>query len=327
MIPLEEKSCFILAGIPYWEGFKSFDTPILLWYDTKTDLHGEIQYPVINEEVRIVNPKMLIINNRIVALITDKSQSCIKSYILESDESWSKGFTIGPNEFLCKEVVGAQYNGVILCWNLYEGKELFDVANNVSHPVPYVERFSPVWSQTLTYEETLIGVDSGAMLLTEENLKYRVTNGSRKSKCPSLENIYKDLLCRRDAIIKALTTDLDYFRSCLNAEVADHCLYGFTDGHWEVKVPDDQFGLGFPHPKPVTYLDRHLKNDNNWLAHVSFQSESWLYSIARYYIAELGLDAEERDKLWSMLLVLPPIDEVTGFAIQLSEEDEKIDFA
>lgn len=77
----------------------------------------------------------------------------------------------------------------------------------------------------------------------------------------------------------------------------------------------------------MTYLDRHLKNDNNWLAHVSVPSESWLYSIALYYIAELGLDAEERDKLWSMLLVLPPIDEVTGFAIQPSEEDEEIDFA
>lgn len=80
---------------------------------------------------------------------------------------------------------------------------------------------------------------------------------------------------------------------CEKTEVAYHCLYGFTDEHWEVKVPDDQFVLGFPHPKPVTYLDRHLKGENNWLAHVSLQSESWLYSIAHYYIAELGIDAKD----------------------------------
>ncbi|KAK1369792.1 hypothetical protein POM88_035884 [Heracleum sosnowskyi] len=322
-LPLKEHNTFIIDGIPYWEGTNNMDEWFLLWYDVKNDIHGEIPYPII-DELSHFNVCMLSIHDVIVAMITDKSQKCIKSYYLEVDGSWSRGFSVGPYDFLHKGVSGAKYNGGgILCWNLYGGKAFYDTSKNVSLDVPDLERFSPEWSQAVAYEETFRGVGSGAMLFTEENLK------CWKYRCPSLENIYKDLVCRRDAIIKALTKDLDKFRCCLNADLAQHCLYGFTDEHWEVKVPDDQFGLGFPHPKPVTYLDRHLKDENIWLAHVSLQSESWLYSIADYYIAELGLAAEERDKLWSMLLLLPPINKATGFAqIQPIEDDEEyIDFA
>ncbi|KAL1816492.1 hypothetical protein ACET3Z_019066 [Daucus carota] len=136
------------------------------------------------------------------------------SYNLEADGSWSKGFTVGPFHFFFSQKVYAAVSngGMILCSNLYNGIEFLDVVNNVLVPVSEPETFAADWLQAIPYRETLVGFGPGTLVLSEENLVRMA--GSSKS---LVEDIYNDLVSRRNALIKALTKDLDQFHSCLDA--------------------------------------------------------------------------------------------------------------
>lgn len=133
--------------------------------------------------------------------------------------------------------------------------------------------------------------------------------------------MFEELVSRREGIIRALTTDLENFYCCVSGDEKE-CLYGFTDGHWEVKLPDEQLGLGFPHPRPFFPPSRPYKKNNDWLSLVCALSEEWLIAIVFYYVREFKLSSEERDAILNMYNGLQSLNEATGFYLQPPEDDE-----
>ncbi|CAN6355427.1 unnamed protein product [Urochloa humidicola] len=96
------------------------------------------------------------------------------------------------------------------------------------------------------------------------------------------------------------------FRKC-NPRMEPLCLYGNTDGSWEV-LPRKLFApSGLPEPKLGINMVRDKMRRLKWLQHISGHSDAWLIGISFFHAA--NLEARERQRLFSMISMLPTVQE------------------
>ncbi|GAA0163382.1 DNA metabolism protein [Lithospermum erythrorhizon] len=131
----------------------------------------------------------------------------------------------------------------------------------------------------------------------------------------TVEQIFKDFKARRNAIIKALTTDVDEFYQQCDPERENLCLYGHPDEQWEVTVPAEEVPAELPEPVLGINFARDGMREKEWLALVAVHSDTWLLSVAFYIGARFGIDKADRKRLFNLIHDLPTIFEVvTGAA-------------
>lgn len=155
--PEKHHCSFILGGVPYWEADKSqLGDPVasvLLWCDGEH--YGEVPYPVVEDVESIV--AIVTIDEQIVALSLNRQRRRLQSYFLEPNGAWSKRFVLGPFDYFSQQVKDAKSVGsLVLC--LRHGRNgFFNPDLNCALRLPAIENFSPVWSDSCAYEETLVG--------------------------------------------------------------------------------------------------------------------------------------------------------------------------
>ncbi|CAN6328509.1 unnamed protein product, partial [Urochloa humidicola] len=96
------------------------------------------------------------------------------------------------------------------------------------------------------------------------------------------------------------------FRKC-NPRMEPLCLYGNTDGSWEVLPPKLFAPSGLPEPKLGINMVRDKMRHLKWLQHISGHSDAWLIRISFFHAA--NLEARERQRLFSMISMLPTVQE------------------
>ncbi|XP_004963826.1 PHD finger protein ALFIN-LIKE 3 [Setaria italica] len=131
---------------------------------------------------------------------------------------------------------------------------------------------------------------------------------SRPRYSGTVERTFRDFTIRRAALIRAVTQDEKVlFRKC-NPRMESLCLYGNTDGNWEV-LPPKLFApsSGQPEPKLGINLVRDKMRRLKWLQHISEHSDAWLIRISFFLAA--NLEARERQRLFTMISSLPTVQE------------------
>ncbi|OWM63348.1 PHD finger protein ALFIN-LIKE 9-like [Punica granatum] len=138
--------------------------------------------------------------------------------------------------------------------------------------------------------------------------------GRRTENCePSkVVKVFNDLKGRRAALIKALTTDVaDFYKQC-DPDKEDQALYGFPDGHWEVKVPEEELPPKLPEPTIAINVSKDDMLSQEWLCHVAANSDAWLLSVMSYCSASLKFSKDDRRQLFNMINDLPTVLEVVS---------------
>ncbi|XP_051114322.1 PHD finger protein ALFIN-LIKE 4-like [Andrographis paniculata] len=136
------------------------------------------------------------------------------------------------------------------------------------------------------------------------------------------EDIFKDYMGRRNALIKALTTDVEeFFRKC-DPEKENLCLYGFPNEQWEVNLPAEEVPSELPEPVLGINFARDGMEVKDWLALVAVHSDVWLLSVAFYYGARFGFDKADRKRLFNMINDLPTIFEVVSGVAKKQVKDK-----
>ncbi|CAL4907806.1 unnamed protein product [Urochloa decumbens] len=133
---------------------------------------------------------------------------------------------------------------------------------------------------------------------------------SRPRYSGTVERTFRQFTYRRVALIRAVTQDEKVlFRKC-NPRMEPLCLYGNTNGSWEVLPPKLFAPSGQPEPKLGVNLVRDKMRCLNWLQYISSQSHSdaWLIRISFFHAADL--EARERQRLFTMISMLPTILEM-----------------
>ncbi|KAL0333725.1 UNVERIFIED_CONTAM: PHD finger protein ALFIN-LIKE 5 [Sesamum angustifolium] len=64
----------------------------------------------------------------------------------------------------------------------------------------------------------------------------------------TVEEVFRDFKGRRNALIKALTTDVEEFFQQCDPEKENLCLYGFPNEQWEVNLPAEEVPPELPEP-------------------------------------------------------------------------------
>nr|AFK38161.1 unknown [Lotus japonicus] len=126
----------------------------------------------------------------------------------------------------------------------------------------------------------------------------------------TVEEIFKDFMGRRAAMIKALTTDVQEFYQLCNPEKENLCLYGFPNEQWEVNLPAEEVPPELPEPALGINFARDGMQDKDWLSLVAVHSDAWLLSVAFFYGARFGFDKATRKRLYALINDLPTIFEV-----------------
>ncbi|CAA0836817.1 PHD finger protein ALFIN-LIKE 5 [Striga hermonthica] len=130
----------------------------------------------------------------------------------------------------------------------------------------------------------------------------------------TVEEVFRDFKGRRNALIKALTTEKENL-----------CLYGFPDEHWEVNLPAEEVPPELPEPALGINFARDGMQEKDWLALVAVHSDAWLLSVAFYFGARFGFDKADRKRLFNMVNDLPTIFEVvTGAAKKQVKEKSSV---
>ncbi|CAL5094592.1 unnamed protein product [Urochloa decumbens] len=123
----------------------------------------------------------------------------------------------------------------------------------------------------------------------------------------TVERTFRQFTYRRVALIRAVTQDEKVlFRKC-NPRMEPLCLYGNTNGSWEVLPPKLFAPSGQPEPKLGINLVREKMRRLNWLQYISGHSDAWLIRISFFHAADL--EARERQRLFSMISMLPTVQE------------------
>ncbi|GAA0158598.1 hypothetical protein Leryth_009153 [Lithospermum erythrorhizon] len=129
----------------------------------------------------------------------------------------------------------------------------------------------------------------------------------------TVEEVFRDFKGRRNAFIKALTTDVEEFYQLCDPEKENLCLYGFPNEQWEVNLPAEEVPPELPEPILGINFARDGMQEKEWLSLVAASSDSWLLSIAFYFGARFHFDQVERKRLFNMINDLPTVFElVTG---------------
>ncbi|RDX79877.1 PHD finger protein ALFIN-LIKE 1, partial [Mucuna pruriens] len=142
----------------------------------------------------------------------------------------------------------------------------------------------------------------------------------------SVEEIFKDYSGRRNALIRALTDDVDEFYNLCDPDKENLCLYGHMNEVWEVTLPVEEVPPELPEPVLGINFARDGMNRKDWISLVAVHSDSWLLSVAFYLGARLNhiesicwhmvpsIDGLPhfygRNRLFSLINDLPPVFEV-----------------
>ncbi|KAM0828002.1 hypothetical protein ACQ4PT_067831 [Festuca glaucescens] len=121
----------------------------------------------------------------------------------------------------------------------------------------------------------------------------------------TVEDIYKDFNNRRTALVRALTVDVDDFFGYCDPEKENLCLYGYSNGSWEVALPAEEVPPEMPEPALGINFARDGMHRRDWLSLVAVHSDSWLLSVAFFFGARLN--ANERKRLFSMINDQPTV--------------------
>ncbi|GER36046.1 PHD finger family protein [Striga asiatica] len=162
----------------------------------------------------------------------------------------------------------------------------------------------------------------------------------------TVEEVFRDFTGRRNALIKALTTDVEeFFQLCDPGELGEFqkenlCLYGFPNERWEVNLPAEEVPPELPEPALGINFARDGMQEKDWLALVAVHSDAWLLSVAFYFGARFGFDKADRvspnavlyfvgggcrKRLFSLINDLPTIFEVvTGAAKKQVKEKSSV---
>ncbi|XP_076889198.1 PHD finger protein ALFIN-LIKE 3-like [Bidens hawaiensis] len=128
----------------------------------------------------------------------------------------------------------------------------------------------------------------------------------------TVEEVYRDYQGRRNAFIKALTTDVERFYRQCDPEKKNLCLYGFPSEQWEVNLPAEEVPPELPEPALGINFARDGMPEHEWLSLVAVHSDAWLLSVAYYFGARFGFDKSDRKRLFNMINDLPTVFEVVA---------------
>ncbi|KAG8061512.1 hypothetical protein GUJ93_ZPchr0003g18298 [Zizania palustris] len=123
----------------------------------------------------------------------------------------------------------------------------------------------------------------------------------------TVEDIFKDYSARRGALVRALTSDVDDFFGFCEPDKENLCLYGHSNGNWEVALPAEEVPPELPEPALGINFARDGMNRRDWLSLVAVHSDSWLVSVAFFFAARLN--GNERKRLFNMINDLPTVYE------------------
>lgn len=143
------------------------------------------------------------------------------------------------------------------------------------------------------------------------------------------EQVFDDFKGRRNAIIAALTTEVEDFYQQCDPEKENFCLVGYPSGRWSVTLPEEQVPSEIPEPALGINFARDGMRAKEWLALVAAHSEGWLFSVAFYFAARFGFDKTERKTLFNMINELPTVFEIVTAAAkkQLKERISLLDLS
>ena len=94
------------------------------------------------------------------------------------------------------------------------------------------------------------------------------------------------------------------------------CLYGLSDGSWEVTLPCEEVPPELPEPALGINFARDGMRRSDWLALVAVHSDSWLMAVAFYNGARL--DQEGRRQLFNDINSLPTCFEIVSGRVKAS---------
>ncbi|EPS74259.1 hypothetical protein M569_00495, partial [Genlisea aurea] len=138
----------------------------------------------------------------------------------------------------------------------------------------------------------------------------------------SVDDVFKDFKGRRNALIKALTTDVqEFFQKC-DPEKENLCLYGFPGERWEVNLPAEEVPPEIPEPALGINFARDGMEEKDWLALVAVHSDAWLLAVAFYFGARFGFDRADRKRLFNLINDLPTVFEVVSGAAKKQAKDK-----
>uniref|UniRef100_A0A7S2Z3T3 Alfin N-terminal domain-containing protein n=1 Tax=Chloropicon laureae TaxID=464258 RepID=A0A7S2Z3T3_9CHLO len=129
----------------------------------------------------------------------------------------------------------------------------------------------------------------------------------------SVDEIADDYRSRREALLRALTEDVDKFYNLCDPDRENLCLYGESDGMWKVDLPEEEVPPELPEPVLGINFARDGMQRKDWIALIAVHSDAWLMAVAYYYGAKL--DKDGRLKLFKQINAVPTVYEtVTGKA-------------
>ncbi|KAL7091849.1 hypothetical protein ACP275_12G128800 [Erythranthe tilingii] len=138
----------------------------------------------------------------------------------------------------------------------------------------------------------------------------------------TVEEVFRDFKGRRDALIKALTIDVEEFFQQCDPEKENLCLYGFPNEKWEVNLPAEEVPPELPEPALGINFARDGMQERDWLALVAVHSDAWLLSVSFYFGARFGFDKADRKRLFNMINDLPTVFEVVTGAAKKQEKEK-----
>ncbi|KAK9808989.1 hypothetical protein WJX72_007409 [[Myrmecia] bisecta] len=124
------------------------------------------------------------------------------------------------------------------------------------------------------------------------------------------EDVFEDFCQRRKAILRALTTDVQKFYAEADPERENLCLYGNSDGSWEVDLPAEEVPPELPEPALGINFARDGMEMKDWLALCAVHSDAWLTGVSFYNAARLN--AEGRQRLFELINELPTTYEIVS---------------
>lgn len=130
----------------------------------------------------------------------------------------------------------------------------------------------------------------------------------------NVDALFRDFKARRAAIIRALTADVASFYQQCDPERENLCLYGFPNEQWEVNLPAEEVPPELPEPALGINFARNGMQQKDWLSLVAVHSDSWLLSVAFFFAARVGLDRNDRKRLFTLINDLPTVFEVLNGA-------------
>ncbi|XP_074347347.1 uncharacterized protein LOC141686196 [Apium graveolens] len=159
---------FIVNNVPYWVGFDAYKQEILGAFDPRTEVYKKVPYPVfIRNEGTYVNPVKY--KESVAALVLSPGQcpnSMLALYVLnENSSDWTKIYIIGPFSFKNMSVPQCFSTGELVVKTEEEDGDLdrnlyyCDPKTNCMFPASEFDTLTPLWSQSYSYVESLVGVE------------------------------------------------------------------------------------------------------------------------------------------------------------------------